>query len=41
MDHYLHMNNYNYNPYHQDVKNKKRKQANKQPNKKEKKSSLS
>jgi len=40
MDHYMHRNNCNYNPYHQDVKNKnKNKQANKQTNKE--KSSLS
>jgi len=37
MDHYLHINNCNYNPYHQDVKNKNQKQANKQTNKKGKK----
>ena len=38
MDHYMHRNNYDYNLYHQDVKNKnKNKQANKQTNKKERK----
>jgi len=36
MDHYMHRNNCDYNLYHQDVKNKKQKQAKKQINKERK-----
>jgi len=33
MNHYMHRNNCDYNPYHQDVKNKNKKQANRQTSK--------